>query len=223
MAFQGIPADALDFFARLTTDNSKAFWVENKPVYDEKVRAPFVALLDALAPTYGNFTVFRPNRDIRFAKDKSPYKTNIAASTETEGGASIYIGLSADGLYAGTGYYYFAKDQLERYRAAAAADGTGAALEKLVAAARKQGYQVHGESLKVAPRGYPRDHPRVELLRHSGLYAGKPFPVASWLHTKATVKKVSDALNAAAPIAEWLDAHVGPTTILPEDWRRKAT
>ena len=155
MPFAGIPSEALDFFARLTADNSKAFWVENKPTYDDKVRGPFVALLEALEPTYGGFTVFRPNRDIRFAKDKSPYKTNIAASTETEGGASIYIGLSTDGLYAGTGYYYFAKDQLERYRAAVAADGTGSALDKLVAAARKKGYEVHGESLKVAPRGLP--------------------------------------------------------------------
>ncbi len=135
----------------------------------------------------------------------------------------MYIGLSADGLYAGTGYYHFAKDQLERYRAAVANDGTGDALEKLVAAARKKGFEVQGESLKVAPRGYPRDHPRVELLRHSGLYAGKPFPIAPWLQTKAALKRVTDALAARAPVGEWLDSHVGPTTILPEDWRRRTT
>ena len=177
-------------------------------------------MTDALAATYGPFTLFRPNRDVRFAKDKSPYKTNIAASTETEGGASIYIGFSAEGLYAGTGYYWFAKDQLTRYRAAVDNPGTGAALVKLVAAARKQGYQVHGEHLKVAPRGFPRDHERVELLRHTGLYAGKPFPIEPWLHTSAAVTKVKAALKAAAPIADWLDQHVGPTTILPEEWRR---
>ena len=219
-AFTGFSPEALDFFDRLAADNSKAFWTENKSTYDDRVRGPFVALLDALAPTYGDFTVFRPNRDIRFSKDKSPYKTNIAASTETEGGASIYVGLSADGLYAGTGYYSFAKDQLERYRNAVANEGTGTAVAKLVAAARRQGYEVHGQSLKVAPRGFPRDHPRVELLRHSGLYAGRPFPVAAWLYTKAAAKKVTDTLSAVKPIAEWLDSHVGPTTILPEDWRR---
>ena len=218
--FTGIPADALDFFSRLSANNTKAFWTENKPVYDDKVRAPFVALLETLEPAYGSFKVFRPNRDIRFSKDKSPYKTNIAASTETEGGASIYIALSSDGLYAGTGYYYFAKDQLERYRAAVAADGTGDALETLVAAARKKAYDVHGESLKVAPRGFPRDHPRVELLRHTGLYCGRPFPPARWLQTKAVVTKLTEALRDGAPIAAWLDAHVGPTTILPEEYRR---
>ncbi|MEY2399124.1 MAG: hypothetical protein QOJ00_2298 [Actinomycetota bacterium] len=220
-SFEGFPAEALDFFERLTVDNSKSFWLANKPTYDEKVRAPMVALLDQLGATYGPFTVFRPNRDVRFAKDKSPYKTNIAASTETEGGASVYVSFSAEGLYAGTGYYYFGKDQLERYRAAAAHEGTGNALQKLVDTARKKGFQVHGEHLKVAPRGYPKDHPRVGLLRHGGLYVGRPFPVEAWLHTKAAVTKVKQALKAGAPVAEWLDAHVGPTTILPEDWRRK--
>lgn len=222
-AFSGFPPEALDFFARLTADNSKVFWTAHKPTYDEAVRAPFIALTDALATTYGPFTIFRPNRDIRFAKDKSPYKTNIAASAETEGGASVYVSFSAEGLYAGTGYYHFAKDQLARYRTAVDNDGTGAALVKLVAAARKQGYQVHGEHLKVAPRGFPRDHPRVELLRHTGFYAGKPFPIADWLHTKAALTKVNAALKGAAPIAAWLDQHVGPTTILPEEWRRATT
>ncbi len=222
MAFTGFPPEALSFFAQLAADNSKAFWTAHKPTYDDKVRAPLVALTEALTPSYGTFTIFRPNRDIRFSKDKSPYKTNIACTAETDGGASVYIGLSAEGLYAGTGYYHFAKDQLDRYRAAVAADGTGAALQNLVDAARKKGYEVHGESLKVAPRGYPKDHPRVGLLRHGGLYVGKPFPIEPWLHTKTALAKVKTALTAAAPVAEWIDAHVGPTTILPEDWRRKA-
>ncbi len=218
--FTGFAPEALTFFARLTADNSKAFWTANKQIYDDQVREPLVALTGALSPTYGQFTIFRANRDIRFSKDKSPYKTNIACTTETEGGASIYIGLSAEGLYAGTGYYHFAKDQLDRYRAAVAADGTGAALQNLVDAARKKGYQVSGESLKVAPRGYAKDHARVDLLRHGGLYVGKPFPIEPWLHTKAALAKVKTALTAGAPMAEWVDAHVGPTTILPEDWRR---
>jgi uncharacterized protein (TIGR02453 family) len=138
-AFTGFPPEALDFFERLTADNSKQFWTANRPTYDEQVKAPLVAVTDALSSIYGPFNVFRPNRDIRFSKDKTPYKTNIAASAETEGGASVYIGFSADGLYGGTGYYYFAKDQLERYRAAVGNDGTGETLRKLVDVARKKG------------------------------------------------------------------------------------
>lgn len=207
------PSEATRFFEQLAADNTKVFWTANKATYDEKVRAPMVELTDALAKTYGPFKIFRPNRDVRFAKDKSPYKTNIAASAETEGGASVYVSFSADGFYAGTGYYYFAKDQLGRYRDAVAADGTGAALQKLVAAARKKDYEVHGESLKIAPRGYPKDHARVDLLRHTGLYVGTYI-------ADATLAKVKTALKNGQPLAAWLDAHVGPTTILPEEWRR---
>ncbi|MEY2470826.1 MAG: hypothetical protein QOK28_155 [Actinomycetota bacterium] len=202
------PSEATRFFEQLAADNTKAFWVANKATYDEHVRAPMVALTDALASRYGPFHLFRPNRDIRFSKDKTPYKTNIAASAETEGGASVYIGFSAEGLYAGTGYYYFAKDQLARYRDAVAADGTGAVLHKLVVAARKKGYEVHGESLKIAPRGYPKDHARVDLLRHGGLYVGQYID-------SPTLAKVKAALKGGAPIASWLDEHVGPTTVLP--------
>src|SRR5689334_2606308 len=108
--FDGFPPEALRFFEQLTADNTKAFWTEHKPIYDASVRAAMVGLTDELAKTYGPFHIFRPNRDVRFAKDKTPYKTNIAASAETEGGASVYVSFSADGLYAGTGYYYFAKD-----------------------------------------------------------------------------------------------------------------
>lgn len=218
--FQGFPSIALTFYTQLAADNSKAFWTANKSTYDEHVRAPMLALTELLAPIYGPFTIFRPNRDVRFAKDKSPYKTNIAASAETEGGASVYVGFSAEGLYAGTGYYRFAKDQLDRYRAAVANDGTGAALQRLVDAARKKNYEVHGEHLKSAPRGYPKDHVRIALLRHTGLYAGRPFPIEPWLHKKDAVAKMKAALKTVSPVAEWLDAHVGPTTILPEEWRR---
>jgi uncharacterized protein (TIGR02453 family) len=222
MAFTGFPPEALTFYEQLALDNSKAFWTANKATYDETVRGPMQALTEILAGTYGPFTIFRPNRDIRFSKDKTPYKTNIGAAAETDAGASVYIGFSADGLYAGTGYYHFAKDQLQRYRAAVANDGTGAALETRVAAVRKKGFEVHGESLKVAPRGYPRDHARVVLLRHSGLYAGMAFPIEPWLHTKSALAKARAALKTAAPIAEWADEHVGPTTILPEEFRRAA-
>jgi uncharacterized protein (TIGR02453 family) len=206
------PSEATRFFEQLAADNTKVFWTANKATYDEKVRAPMVELTDALAKTFGPFKLFRPNRDIRFAKDKSPYKTNIAASAETEGGASVYIGFSAEGLYAGTGYYYFAKDQLGRYRDAVAADRSGAAQQKLVAAARKKGYEVHGESLKIAPRGFPKDHVRVDLLRHTGLYVGTYIE-------GATVAKVKTALKHGQPLAAWLDEHVGPSELIPREFR----
>src|SRR5262249_19370571 len=77
MSFEGWPAEALDFYEGLEADNSKAYWTAHKAVYDEKVLAPMTELVEELAPEFGVFKIFRPYRDIRFSKDKSPYQTHI--------------------------------------------------------------------------------------------------------------------------------------------------
>ena len=66
------------------------------------------------------------------------------------------------------------------------------------------------ETLKTAPRGFPKDHPRIELLRHKGLVAMKSWPAASWLETAAAKKRVADVFHAAAPLLSWLHGNVGP-------------
>src|SRR5215212_3631297 len=144
MKFKGWPAEALEFYEELEADNSRAFWLANKGRYDELVYAPMAALLDELSGEFGEAKIFRPNRDVRFSRDKSPYKTNIAA-TLAKGG---YISFSADGLGAGSGYYMMATDQLDRYRKAVVDQRRGAQLEKLVDATTKKHIEVTGhESL----------------------------------------------------------------------------
>ena len=209
MAFKGWPAEAIEFFEGLEADNSKAYWQDHKADYEKLVLAPMQELLSDLAPTYGAGKVFRPYRDVRFSADKSPYKTNIAATLAAGG----YISLSTEGLGVGSGYYMPAPDQLERYRAAVADDKTGPQLEKLVAAARKGGLEVTGhDALKTAPKGYPKDHPRIELLRQKGLIVWKQWQVAAWLGTAHAKKRVVDVLVAAKPLNAWLDKHIGPST-----------
>ena len=91
-----------------------------------------------VADTYGPLRIFRPYRDVRFSKDKTPYKENIGAAGEREGGAVYYVAFSAEGLFAATGYYHMASDQLERFRAAVADDATGPEVVALVAGAGAQ-------------------------------------------------------------------------------------
>jgi uncharacterized protein (DUF2461 family) len=67
------------------------------------------------------------------------------------------------------------------------------------------------ETLKSAPRGYPKDHTRIELLRHKGLVAMKAWPVAGWLGTAGAKKRVVDLFHATAPLLAWLEVHVGPS------------
>ena len=220
MTFTGFPAEAFDFYVRLGMDNSRPFWQANKSVYDTQVKAPLLAALEELE-AYGPFQIFRPYRDVRFAKDKTPYKENAGAYGEGEGGTGYYLALNATSLFAGAGYYGFAADQMERFRTAVDADGTGGDLAARVAAMEKKGFTVGAISeLKTAPRGYPKDHPRIALLRRKGLFVGKEWPVAKWMHTKAAVGKVRDVWEAARHVTDWLDAHVGPSTLPPEDsWR----
>src|SRR5229473_1976923 len=138
MAFKGWPVEALEFFEGLEADNSKTYWQAYKSVYEQAVKAPMEALLLDLSGEFGEGRVFRPYRDVRFSADKSPYKTNIAA-TLSRGG---YISLSTTGLGAGTGMYVLAPDQLERYRDSVAKDRSGGQLAELVAGVRKKGIDV---------------------------------------------------------------------------------
>ena len=211
MTFRGWPAEALEFFEGLEADNSKVYWQRNRDVYDRMVRAPMEELLNELAPEWGEGRVFRPYRDIRFSSDKSPYKTNIAAVI-----GDGYVHLSAHGLGAGCGMYEMAPDQLERYRAAVGKDRSGENLADLVASARAAGLDVTGhEVLKTAPRGYPKDHPRIELLRFKGLITWREWPAGPWLGTRRVKTRVAEFFRLSEPLKEWLLMNVGPST-LPE-------
>ena len=213
MAFKGWSKDAVEFFEGLEMDNSREYWHAHKSVYDEKVRRPMEELLDELAKEFGEGKVFRPNRDIRFSRDKSPYKTNIAG-TMSKGG---YVSFSADGLGVGSGMYMPMPDQLDRLRKAIADDKTGAALEKLIAKVRAAGIEVSAhDELKTAPKGYPKDHPRIELLRMKGLITWKQWPVAAWMRTAKAKDRIVEVLHAAKPVNAWLDTHVGETTMSME-------
>jgi uncharacterized protein (TIGR02453 family) len=208
MAFKGWPATALEFFEGLEADNTKSYWLAHKDVYEQDVKAPMVELLDELSHEFGDVRLFRPYRDIRFSADKSPYKTHIAAMI----GAG-YVQLSARGLLAGAGTYHMETDQLDRYRNAVDEDSSGRALERVARDLRRARLDVQGtDALKTAPQGYPKDHPRIELLRYKGVVVVKAWPVAAWLGTPSAKKRVVELFHAAAPLVDWLAEHVGTST-----------
>jgi uncharacterized protein (TIGR02453 family) len=217
VSFRGIPADAFDFFEELAADNTKSWWTENKERYEANVRGPVEALLTELAPEFGPAKIFRPYRDTRFSKDKTPYKTNIAATTRGDDGSVHYFAISPEGLYLGGGYYRMAKDQIARFRAAVVDDGTGAELASLVAAATKAGFEVGGEQLKRVPPGFDKEHPRRDLLRHKGLYLGVQHEPAAWMGTKKAVDRVATTWRKIQPVTRWCHTNVGPSTD-PDSW-----
>ena len=205
MAFSGWPAEAVEFFRGLAADNSKKYWIANRRVFDESVHAPMAELLGELEDEFGPGRIARPYRDVRFSKDKSVYKTAIYATLEAGG----YVRFSAEGLTAALGYYMMDADQLDRYRRAVDDEARGTALAGIVARLKAAQIQVDGvQHLKSAPPGFPKDHPRLDLLRYKGLIAWRDWPVASWLTTRAAKARVVDFLHTAAPLQKWLVAEV---------------
>jgi uncharacterized protein (TIGR02453 family) len=215
MAFRGWPEVAIDFYDGLEEDNSKSYWIAHKGVYDTAVKQPMEDLLAELAGEFGPGRIFRPHRDIRFSADKSPYKTAIAAALDAGG----YVQFSAAGLGAGQGMYMMAPDQLQRFRRAVAADGPGAELVRAVDTLRAAKIEITAhEQVKTAPRGYSKDHPRLDLLRLKGLIAWNQWPAGPWLASPQAKARVVGLLRSARPLIAWLDVHVGPSTA-PSDFR----
>jgi len=207
VGFSGWPTEAVEFFQGLRADNTKAYWTAHKAVYEASVREPMAELLDGLSGEFGPGRIARPYRDVRFRADKSPYKTEIYAILDRGG----YVKFSADGLTAGVGYFMMTGAQLERYRRAVGDETTGAQLAGVVERLRAGGLEVGGrQALKSAPRGYPGDHPRIDLLRCKGLICWRDWPVAPWLHTAKARDHVAGFLRTAAPLHRWLDQNVGP-------------
>lgn len=205
VAFTGWPVEAVEFYEGLEADNTKAYWQDHRHTYEQCVKAPMEELLADLADEFGAGRIFRPYRDVRFSKDKTPYKLNCAATLP--GG---YVSLSADGLFAGHGLYRPEREQLQRFRAAVADDDTGPELESIVAGLRNDGYEVGAhEVLKTSPRGYPKDHPRIELLRQKGIVMSRSWPVGAWLGTPEAEERVVTCLRHARLLGAWLDRNVG--------------
>lgn len=119
-AFRGFPPDLFAFFEGLERDNSKSYWNAHESVWENQIRTPMRALLDDLANEFGPMRMFRPNRDVRFSQDKSPYKLWVSATSQSRaiGGTGYYIEVSPTGLITGFGAMLMARDQLARFRAA---------------------------------------------------------------------------------------------------------
>ena len=149
------------------------------------MRAPMLALTEELAAEFGQAQLFRPYRDVRFAKDKSPYKTHQGAFVDLTPGIGLYVEVSAGGLFAAGGCYTQAVrpgGPLPRgRRRGPVRQAARTMIDGLAARRRLRG--LGGDRLKTRPRGVADDHPRLDLLRHRSLHAGSRFEPEPWVHT----------------------------------------
>lgn len=214
--FSGFGEHAVEFYDGLLADNSKPYWADHVEIYKTHVREPMEALLGELQAEFGagfgEGKVFRPYRDVRFARDKTPYKTHCGGVIEAgRGGGAYYVELGPAGLRAGGGCFHLASDQLARFRAAVDTELHGPALERILAALRRKGWEILGDRLKSRPRGYAEDHPRLDLLRYRSVYAIRAWQPDDFLHEREALTRVRTAWRQLREFNEWARDHVGPS------------
>jgi uncharacterized protein (TIGR02453 family) len=202
--FIGWKGDFRGFFLGLKANNTKAYFQAHRRQYEEVVKAPMVALLAELESEFGPARLSRPNRDIRFAADKSPYKTNIYASARDGG----YVALDAAGLTAAGGRYMMDATSLARYRAGVAADASGRKVVALVQALRDKGYEINEPELKRVPPPHGQDHPRGGLLRLKQLIYWRRWEAGPWIASTKALERVREAWQDGAALNAWFAKHV---------------
>ena len=211
MRFGGFPMAAFDFYAGLGADNSKTYWAAHRDIYENSVRTPLAALLAELAGEFGGMvSLFRPFRDVRFSKDKSPYKTHQGGFVEIAPGVGYHLQVDADGLLVSGGFHARDAAQTRQYRAAVTDRATGERLAAVVVALAGAGFAIEGEQVATLPRGVSADHPRVDLVRRKWLTASRRYRPSAQLADQSAAARVRSDWAALRPLIEWITACCPP-------------
>ena len=210
MAFRGFPVEAVEFLRELEANNDRDWFKANRSRYDELIVAPATALGEDLAGL-GRPHLFRPWNNTRF-RPGPPIKEHVGLAIGYEGAGGFYVELSLDGLRVAAGLHHPEPDQVERIRRGIDDGRSAGALTRAIRGARDAGLDLNEPDLKRAPRGYPADHPRADLMRRRRLTVSRRHDLGPWLHRPAAGKRIRSELDAAAPLVRWLRAHVGPST-----------
>ncbi|MEM9359201.1 MAG: DUF2461 domain-containing protein [Pseudomonadota bacterium] len=214
------PENAVSFLAELKENNNRTWFTEHKSVFEDVIQQPakelcahMCAQLEKLTGAAHVSKIFRVHRDVRFSKDKSPYKPHLhilfRTMEEPQGGLghpAWFFGLESDRLAVGCGIFSFEKEALIAFRERVAGDD-GASLDKTLARLMAQGFRLRDPELKKVPSGFPKDHPRADLLLRKGLtvwgdHSGGPAAAMSPKLIPSTIA----LYRKMKPVVDWLNA-----------------
>jgi uncharacterized protein (TIGR02453 family) len=209
--FRGFPPGALEFLRQLEDNNDRDWFKANRRRYDELLVAPARALGEELeAAGFGRPHLFRPWNDTRFHSGP-PIKEQLGLAVGYEGAGGFYVELSLDGLFVAAGLHNPAPDQVERMRRLVADERSAAPLVKAIGVAEAGGLRLNAPELVRAPRGYPIEHARIDLLRRRTLTVSCRHRLAGWIHGASAGRRIRSELDAAVPLVRWLRERVGPS------------
>lgn len=220
-AFQGFPKQAFAFLKGLEKNNTKIWFDAHRADYEETILAPAKAFVEELggrlrtvAPGINavpqiNHSIKRMNRDIRFAKDKSPYKTHLdikfwEGEEKGCGSSGFFMRMHGDRIYFGSGIHEFPKSGLRAYRDAVSDDVEAERLAKLLGKLAGAGYTVGGKTYKRVPPGFDDQARHAQLLLHGALYVGTTVPVPPEAHTPKFIGYAFGHYKKMAPVHLWL-------------------
>ncbi len=220
--FAGFADREARFFRALARNQRREWFAMHREEYERGWLAPMKALLTELharlEPLYrhdplGEPKIFRIHRDVRFSKDKAPYKTHIGGYLPLGGtghgpsaAAAAYVHVGAEEFFVAAGQYMMDAGQLGRFRAALV-DERGDQLAKVLRSLARAGYEIGShDTLQRVPRGFDPAHPRADLLKRKGLIVAFPSPPRDRLVSRALVEWLVAHAKRAVPVVEWLAA-----------------
>jgi uncharacterized protein (TIGR02453 family) len=194
MSFAGFPSETFAFLEGIKAHNDKAWFDAHRDLYEAGYVAPARAFVEALGPKLKaispevqfeakvNGSMSRINRDIRFSKDKRPYKEHLGlwfwhGDRRRWDVPGFWFELTPNGVQLGVGLYMMQGEQLDAFRQSVIHPRSGKALLAAVAAVTAKGkYEIGGKTRKLMPRGFSTDADRSDYLLHEGLYATIALP-----------------------------------------------
>lgn len=224
LEFNGFPRQVLSFFEELSQNNNREWFQEHKERYQDWIQHPAQAFVLALGEnlkllsngieydlrTSGVGSILRIYRDIRFSKDKTPYKTNLGimfweGPRKKMENPSLYFHMDTTGAFLYAGFYGFTRDYLKTYRDAVDDQQLGTELVSILERIEALGeFEVGGDRYKRVPSGFDREHPHADLLRYKGLWAKSPFIRPKVIYSPELVDVCFHHAVEMLPLHKWL-------------------
>lgn len=181
--YERIISDAQPFYKKLTANNTKDWWTQNRATYDDQLKPAALALLDDMITPLSELTdapiktkLFRPHRDVRFSKDKTPYKPHLHMMWQIESGAPqnpiFFFGVGADYVTAGAGMMGFEKAMITNWREMLDLDTDR--MLAILTGLETAGFAFREPALKRVPPPYDKGHAAASFLRMKAVVASRP-------------------------------------------------